>query len=240
MGTFYYFGHVKGKQPTLDNKFYTHVLPTMFVAAIIWFFSTLYFAGMLGTPALDLSTFQTTEILIALGIFLVIWILLIIFTFLKVNIIAMILFFIAAAFNGIMFSFLVDYVGSDIGDELATTLFTTSALIAVFATGGAMLLGFLFKDKIAKHFCWYFLLFGILYALFEIVVQLIFGTGNLVIDFLMLGYIFGVMIFDSATIPGKIKRGFWMMAVIDIFFDFVAMVLRIFIILSRLTQKKKK
>jgi hypothetical protein len=167
MGQFYYFGHVKGKQPTLDNKFYTVVLPTMFLAAVIWMLSTLYFAGIMGTPALDLTTFSPTEILISLGVFVGIWILLLIFTFLKVNIIGMGLFLIAAAMTGILQSFAVSYVAQDLGEELTTALFMTSALVAVFATGGAMALGLMLKDKISKHYCLYFLMFGIMYGIME-------------------------------------------------------------------------
>jgi hypothetical protein len=239
MGNFYYFGHVKGKQPSLGNDFYTKALPTMFVAAIIWFLSTLYFSGLLIAPALDLTTFEVTEILIALGVFIAVWILLIIFVFLRVNLIAMILFFIAAAFAGIMQSFLVAYVAEDLGEDLTRTLYIASTLIGVLATGGATALGLLFKDKIAKHFCWYFLLFGILYGILEMVMINLFGGNTFVVDLLAFGYIFGVIVFDAATLPGKIKRGYWMMAVIDIFFDFIAMVLRVFIMLTNLTKKKK-
>ena len=169
MGNFYFFGHVKGKQPSLDDQFYTKVLPTMFFAAILWFLSTLYFSGLLGTPALDLTTFSLTEILIALGVFIGVWVLLFIFTFLRVNLIAMVLFFITAAFAGVMQSFLVSYVAADLGEELAITLFTTSALIGVIASGGAMVVGLIFKDKISKHYFWYFILFGLLYGLMEVI-----------------------------------------------------------------------
>ena len=240
MGHFFYFGHVKGKQPTLDNQFYTKVLPTMFFAAILWFLSTLYFGGLLGTPALDLTDFFSTQIIIALCVFIGVWILLFIFTFLKVNLLAMIFFFIAAIFAGIFQSFLFSYVAADLGEELARSLFMTSALIGVFATGGATILGLMLKDKISKHYCWYFILFGILYSLLEVVMIAIFGSSNFIVDFLMFGYIFGVIVFDAATLPGKIKRGYWMMATVDIFFDFVTIVLRIFVLLSNLTKKKKK
>ncbi|UYP44850.1 hypothetical protein NEF87_001135 [Candidatus Lokiarchaeum ossiferum] len=242
MGNFYYFGHVKGKQPALDNEFYSKVLPTMFVAALLWLLSTLYFSGLFGAPALDLTTFSIPQIIIALCVFVGVWILLMIFTFLRVNLIAMVLFFISALGSGVLLSFVVSFVAEDLGEELTRSLFITSALIGVFATGGAMALGILLKDKISKHYCWYFLLFGILFGVLEVVIIAIFGEGenNIVVDLLMFGYLFGVMVFDAATLPGKIKRGYWMMAVIDIFFDFVGMVLRIFMILSKLASKKKK
>lgn len=241
MGNFYYFGHVKGKQPSLDSEFYSKVLPTMFAAAILWLLSTLYFSGLFGVPALDPTTFSMPQIIIALCIFVGVWILLMVFTFLRVNFIALILFLISAAGSGVLFSFLVSFVADDLGEELARTLFLTSAVIGVFATGGAMTLGILLKDKISKHYCWYFLLFGLLFGVLEVVIIAIFGVGenNVVVDLLMFGYLFGVMVFDAATLPGKIKRGYWMMAVIDIFFDFVGMVLRIFMILSKLAKKKK-
>jgi FtsH-binding integral membrane protein len=240
MGDFYYFGHVKGRQPTIGKDFYTKVLPTMFIAALIWLFSTMYFGGLLGTPAIDLSTFTLTEIIIAIVIFIIIWVLLIGFAFMKKNTAAMIVFFIASVFNGIVQSFIVSYVSADIGLELARSLFVTSAVIGVFATGGAMALGYSLRDKISKHYCLLFMLFGFLYGIMEVVMLLIFGYNNLLVDFLMLGWIFGIIVFDAATLPGKIKRGYWMMAAIDVFFDYVMMVMRIFILLSNLSSKKKK
>ena len=240
MGNFYLLGHVKGKQPSLGGQFYNTVLPTIFVAALIWLASTMYFGGLLGTPALDIESFSTVQKIIAIVIFIVIWVLLMGLTFMQKNIPAMIVFFVAAAIFGIVSSFAVSYASADIGEELARTLFITSAVIGVVATGGAMVLGIFLRDKIAKHYCLFFIAFGILFGIMQAIMVAIFGYSDTLVNFLMLGYIFGVIVFDAATLPGKIKRGYWMMATIDIFIDFVMMVTRIFALLSSTAGKKKK
>lgn len=210
----------------------------MFIGAIIWFASCLYFGGYLGTPAYDETTITYSQVVTFFIAYAVVWILLLIFTFLRVNFIAAVLFFIAAGFTGFIVGFFLQWVSASIGMDLARTIFVTSSILAVGACTAAMLLGLAFKDTIAKHYCIIFILFGLFYTIFELLMIIIFNFNNLVIDLLIFGYIFVVIVFDTATLPGKIKRGYWMMAVVDIFFDFVAMLIRIFILLASSNRKK--
>jgi hypothetical protein len=240
MSQFYYFGHVKGRQPILGDDFYFKALPTMFIGAIIWFATTLYYAGYLWAPAFSILSLTSQATIIYFVVYIILWISMIIFAFLRINTIAAVLFWGAAGFSGFMMSFFLHWTAGEIGIDLAKNLFNTSALLAVGASGGAMLLGFKFKDRIGEHFCIIFMLFGIFYTIFELMIIMLFGYSNWIVDILMFGYIFGVMVFDAATIPGKIQSGYWMMAVIDIFFDFIAMLFRIFIILIRIYGKARR
>jgi hypothetical protein len=71
------------------------------------------------------------------------------------------------------------------------------------------------------------------------IIYLVFGASNLVIDLLMFAYIFGVVVFDAATLPGKIQNGYWMMAAVDLVFDLIMMIVRVFIILVNIVGKIK-
>jgi len=240
MGSFYYFGHVKGNQPALGDEFYSKVLPVMFISALIWFGTCLYFGGYLWAPAYDYALLSMDKIVVYLIVYVVAWFLLLIFCFLRVNVIAAGLFFVISGITGFFMGLLLMYVSESLTLEVARSLFLTSTLLALGASAAAMSLGLALKDRIAKHYCLIFMLFGLFYTIFEVLMIVIFGYNNLIIDLLMFGYIFAVMVFDTATLPGKIQRGYWMMAAVDLFFDFVTMLIRIFILLVASSGRSRR
>jgi hypothetical protein len=235
---FRFFGHVHGKQPALGQEFYSKVLPTLFIGTIIWLVSTLYFAGFLIPNPYDLVSASGYDILVFIIAFIGLWILLFIFAILRLNTVAMVLFFAIAGFTGVIHGVLLYVIGLiGIDPILAEQLFFTAVVAGVIATAGAMSLGFMYKDQITKHYCIAFLVFGLCIGVMELLVTIIFGwgdTSSILIDFIGLIYIFGVLVFDAAVLPAQVKRGYWMMAVINIFFDMIAMILKLFFFLLRL------
>lgn len=235
---FRFFGHVKGKQPVLGEEFYSKALPTLFVGTIIWLVSTLYCAGYVGFPGYDIFAATGYDILVFIIAFIGLWILLFIFAILRVNSFAMVVFFVIAGYTGVIHGILLSVLEmAGIDPILAEQLFFTAVVAGVIATAGAMSLGIMYKDQITKHYCIAFLVFGLCIGVMELLVRILFGwsdVSNILIEVVGLVYIFGVIVFDAAVLPAQVKRGYWMMAVINVFFDMIAMILKLFFFLLRL------
>lgn len=237
---FKYFGHISGKQPALGEDFYTKALPTMLVGFIIWLGAVLYYGGLLWADPYDLFSVTPTQLIVFIVAYIVVWVVLFISCLLRGNLVAMIFFFIMAGFSGFLYGFLIQYVAVYLGSEsLTRSIFFTAVLSGVIATVGAVSLGLIYKDKLTKHFCIAFLVFGICFAILEGIISLVFGNTierEIIIEFIAIAYIFGVLVFDAAVMPAQIKRGYWMMAVVDIFFDMIIMIIRIFLFLVSLKE----
>jgi hypothetical protein len=239
-----FFGHTNGKQPALGDEFYNKALPTMFVGMLIWLGTTLYCAGFIGTYSFDITTVSGWNLITFLIAYLIVAVLMFIFAILRVNFLAMIMFFGLTGFTGVMQGVFIGFIGDAIGDPLlAEQIFYVAVVAGVIATAGAVSLGLIYKDKITKHYCIAFLIFGLCIGIMELIVAVIFGGTNqyqLVMDVVGLVYIFGVLVFDAAVLPSQVKRGYWMLAVINIFFDMIAMILRLFFFLLRLKSGDSK
>ena len=219
----------------LGLDFHQKALPTMFIGAFIWAFSAMFFSGYFTSGNLPLEFGGGFIIATIIG-YIAIWIATTIFAARRQNRTAAILFYAAAFITGLMNSFILYGAAALIGLELAKFLFVVASVVGLFAVAGGLIIGLAFKDKIKGNFLWGFMIFGIILILMESVIYMM-GVNTpmmMGISALMLIWIFGVIIYDDATLPAKIRQGYWMIAVIDIFLDFVIVVIRIFYILVRI------
>ncbi|MHA1746246.1 MAG: hypothetical protein ACTSWW_09615 [Promethearchaeota archaeon] len=219
----------------LGLDFHQKALPTMFIGAFIWAFCAMFFSGYFTSGNLPLEFgggFIITTIISYIGI----WIATTIFAARRQNHTAALLFYIAAFITGLMNSFILYGAAAVIGLELATFLFVISSVVGVFAVAGGLIIGLAFKDKIKGNFLWSFMIFGIVLIFMESIIYMMGVTTPMMmgISALMLIWIMGVVVYDGATLPAKIRQGFWMIAVINIFLDFVIVVIRIFFILVQI------
>ena len=221
----------------LGIDFHQKALPTMFIGAFLWAFSAMMFSGYFGFPALELGIGLIIPIIIG---YFAIWIITIIFAARGQNGTAALCFYAAAFLTGVMNSFILSSAAAVIGLELAQFLFVVSAVVGVFAVAGGLIIGLAFKDRIKGNFIRSFMIFGIILIFMEWVIYALGVTAPLMmgISALMLIWIMGVIVYDGATLPAKIRQGYWMIAVIDIFLDFVIVVIRVFIILVQIVGNR--
>jgi FtsH-binding integral membrane protein len=219
----------------LGLDFHQKALPTMFIGAFIWAFSAMFFSGYFTSGILPLEFGGGFIIATIIG-YIGIWITTTIFAARGQNHTAALLFYAAAFITGLMNSFVLYAAAEVIGLELAMFLFVVSAVVGVFAVAGGLIIGLAFKDKIKGNFIWSFMIFGIVLIFMESIIYMMGVTTPMMmgISGLMLIWIMGVVVYDGATLPAKIRQGYWMIAVIDIFLDFVIVVIRIFFILVQI------
>lgn len=217
----------------LGIDFHQKALPTMFIGAFIWAFSAMFFSGYFGFPPLEMSGGLFIALIVG---YFGLWIVTTIYAARGQNHTAALLFYVAAFITGVLNSFVLYAAAAVIGLELAKFLFIISAVVGVFAVGGGLIIGLAFKDKIKGNFLWSFMIFGIVLIFMESIVYMMGVTTPMMmgISALMLIWIMGVVVYDGATLPAKIRQGYWMIAVIDIFLDFIIVVIRIFVILVQI------
>lgn len=234
-----YFGERDVDQEPLGDEFYSKVLPTLFIGAIIWALTTLFFSGYItGTP---IPTSLRFIIFLSIGYF-GIWIVTMVFSARGQNETARGLFFIAAFFTGILNSYILTFAALEVGLQIARDLFAVASIVGVCATGTALAIGYMQRSKIKGNYFYSFLAFGLVAVVMEWILSIFFYNNNTVMILISLGmliWIFGVIVYDGATLPYKIAAGLWMMAVIDIFLDFVIVIIRIFVILVRIFAEAK-
>ncbi|MCF2140008.1 MAG: Bax inhibitor-1 family protein [Candidatus Lokiarchaeota archaeon] len=229
-----YFGEVDVEEEPIGDDFYSKTMPTLFFGAAIWAFSALFFSGYITGKAI----IPSIGIIIALSIgYFIIWIVTIILAARQQNEISRLLFFAAAFITGILNSFVLYSGALEVGLSLAKDLFVAASIIGVFAVGGALFIGYTFRKNFSHKYIVSFLIFGFIIIIMEWSLSIFISQMSgwfIFISILSLIWIMGITVYDGATLPLKIAAGYWMVAVIDIFLDFIIVLIRIFIILVRI------
>lgn len=224
-------GSENQEEHALTNK----VLPVMFIGSVIWLLSSLFYGGYFMDVKLEYGLIFGVTIT---SLYFATWAITILLAFYKRNRIATIMFFVSAWITGIVQAPLLAWASGLVGQEMANILFLASSIIGVFATGGGLLLGWILRlSKIGENTLnLVFATFGILAgltAIMEWILIMLYGFNHVIFwsSLAMLALIFLVIVWDGMRLMDNLAEGYWMLAVIDIFFDYVIVVVRVFIIL---------
>jgi hypothetical protein len=226
-----HFGQRTEMEEQLGYDFHNKALPTLFAGSLLWMTSTLFFSGTItGKPFIPNTG---TLILLFIGYFG-----LAIATMIKAarreNETSRVLFMVLSLILGMISGLTVEWGVLVLGSvELARGLFVGSTFVAATAIGAAAFIGKRYKDQIKGNWIVIFTIFGFTLFFQQIILILLFGfsTALLLITIFELMWIFGITIYDCATMHENIKAGFWMLSVINIFLDLVIITLRVFILL---------
>jgi FtsH-binding integral membrane protein len=214
----------------LGKDFYNKAVPVLLIGLIIWGISTLLYGGYFNIPPLQLDLVGYILLFI---LYIVLWIITSILAYMKYNVISMILFYISAWITGLLEYPVMVWASGEVGIELAKLLFLIAIIMGIIGVSLALIIGITLRDKIGDSFLIVLLIFGVVLIIVEIVLTLMFGWNTFIFftSILVLIWIFGMTIWDGSKLPKEIDEGYWMWAVIDLFFDIIIAIVRIFIIL---------
>jgi len=222
---------------SISEDFWKKAVPVLFIGMVIWFVSTLLSGGYLGFPPITLNLQWFVILIIS---YFILWLIVFILAISKNNAIAMVLFFIASWITGMLEFPILLWAVADIGLETAKMIFFVASLSGIFATIGGLLIGFIFARRIGIR--WYFvlLIFGILLMILEIILIVLYGFNTVIFftSILVVIWIFGVIIWDGSRLPERIEEGHWMEVVINIYFDLIIIIIRLFIIIVSSQRSK--
>lgn len=222
---------------SVSEDFWKKAVPVLFVGMVIWFVSTLLSGGYLGFPPIMLNLQWFIVLIIS---YFVIWLVVFILAISKKNAIAMILFFVASWITGMLEFPILLWAVAEIGLENAQMIFFVASLSGVFATIGGLFIGFIFADRIGIRWYYVLLVLGILLIVLEIILTILYGFDNIIFftSILVVVWIFGVIIWDGSRLPEKIEEGNWMEVVVNIYFDLIIIIIRVFIIIVSSQRSK--
>jgi hypothetical protein len=237
---FYDLEEREGK--TFKNQYrnaWLKAIGTLTIGMGIWFFSTLLNGGYLGVPSLELSLVSMILLLI---IYFIVWIGVMILADLQYNLVAMVIFFVAAYLSGLLEYPVMVWAGDLVGLQRAKELFFMASLTGVLSTLGVLMIGHLLRDKLrgkmGKILFVIVVVYGILLIILEFLLILIFGFDQVIFftSILVLIWVYGVILYDGMNLVDEIHRNEWMNAVVGIFLDLVIVIIRIFLILVKLEE----
>lgn len=215
---------------SISRDFWKKAIPVLFIGMIIWFFSTLLSGGYLGFPPIILNL---TWFIVLIISYFVLWLVIFVLAISKNNTIAMFLFFIASWITGMLEFPILLWAVAEVGMETARMIFFIASLSGIFATIGGLLIGFIFADRIGIKWYIVLLVLGILLIILEIILTILYGFDTIIFftSILFVIWIFGVIIWDGSRLPKRIEEGYWMEVVVNVYFDLILIIIRIFIII---------
>lgn len=216
-----------------SEDFWKKAVPVLFVGMIIWFLSTLLSGGYFGLPPIVLNLQWFIVLIVS---YFVIWLIVFILSVSKNNIIAMILFFVASWITGVLEFPILLWAVEEVGLDTARMIFFVASFSGVFATIGGLLIGFFLAGKIGVKWYSFLIVFGVLLIILEVTLTIIYGFDTIVFftSVLTVIWIFGVIIWDGSRLPETIEEGHWMEVVVNIYFDLIVIIIRLFIIIVSL------
>lgn len=215
---------------TINAKFYFRALPILTIGSFLWTFASFLYAGFFGVPSIKLNLFWTLIL-----IYCSVWVLIIILSLKKFNLITMLFYFFVCWLTGLISALL--FLGSREPIGIYTKfLFLTMSFILDLTFSVGLTIGLIFKGK--KGLKWYHItvIFCTLTIITEFIQIIFLGIDIIIIliSLLILTLIFLSIILNEESFYKKASEHSWMLIVILYYWLLIDICLQILDYLSRI------